>query len=84
VATLKYTGPTTVTFGDLTVYHESGKPITVRVGEVRPDQEFSVPDDAAEPFLRRSDIELVSPPVAVELSDAAPVKPARGKTTTAE
>lgn len=50
---LRYTGPLTVTF------HTAG------VGEVEPGAEFTVPDDLAESFTRRSDVEEVAEAVGV-------------------
>lgn len=44
---LRYTGPVTVTF------------TTAGVGEVEPGAEFTVPDELADAFLRRDDIEEV-------------------------
>jgi hypothetical protein len=64
VATLKYTGTIPTTFHDVTSYvtvDDIVIPVTARVGELQPDQVFSVPDDCAEPFLRRSDIEEYVP-----------------------
>lgn len=57
---LRYTGPVTVTF------HTAG------VGEVEPGAEFTVPDELADSFIHRADIEEV---VVVE----EPVKPGRKK-----
>lgn len=48
---LRYTGPLTVTF------HTAG------VGEVGPGAEFTVPDELAESFTRRNDVEEVTEPV---------------------
>jgi hypothetical protein len=56
---LRYTGPDTVTF------------LTAGVGEVEPGAEFTVPDELAEAFLRRGDIE--------EVSEDSPVKPSQKK-----
>lgn len=44
---LRYTGPLTVTF------HTAG------VGEVEPGAVFTVPDELADVFTRRSDVEVV-------------------------
>lgn len=48
---LRYTGPVTVTF------HTAG------VGEVEPGAEFTVPDELADSFTQRNDIEEVVEPV---------------------
>ena len=48
---LRYTGPVTVTF------HTAG------VGDVEPGAEFTVPDELADAFTARSDIEEVAEPV---------------------
>lgn len=53
---LRYTGPNTITF------------LTAGVGEVEPGAEFTVPDDSAEVFTRRADIEEVP-----DLPDEKPV-----------
>lgn len=45
---LRYTGPIATTF------------ITARVGVVEPGGEFEVPDEMAEQFTRRPDIEQVA------------------------
>lgn len=52
---LRYTGPFTVTF------------TTAGVGEVEPGAEFTVPDDMADSFLNRHDVEEV-----VEAEDPKP------------
>lgn len=44
---LKYTGPSAVVF------------LTGGIGEVGPDGVFTVPDDVAETYVRRSDVEAV-------------------------
>ena len=48
---LRYTGPVTVTF------HTAG------VGEVEPGAEFTVPDELADSFTQRNDVEEVVEPV---------------------
>lgn len=67
MATLQYHGFDRTTFHDVTVYarDEDGnlvqplRSVTARVGEVIPEQVFTVPDECVEPFLRRSDISLI-------------------------
>lgn len=69
---LKYVGQQPTTFRDAQL--ESGA--LVRIGHVLPGDEFGVPDEVAESFLRRADIELAqddAPP-----QDAKPAK-ARAK-----
>lgn len=63
---LRYTGPVTVTF------HTAG------VGEVEPGAEFTAPDEFAEAFMQRSDVEEVAEPVVKPAGrkKAAPVQDA--------
>lgn len=78
MAVLRYHGTQRTTFGDVSVYprDENGqlirpeRPITVRVGELVPQQVFTVPDACLEAFIHRRDIELVTDPV-----DALPDAP---------
>lgn len=92
MALLTYRGSRPVTFRDVTVLVpiDPGDPtgpkreVTARVGEVQPDQAFSVPDECAEAFTRRTDIELCPPPAEPEqpMADSAPPavgKPNRGR-----
>lgn len=62
---LRYTGPFTVTF------HTAG------VGEVEPGAEFTVPDEIADSFTARNDVEVVMEPVKpVGRKKSAPVQDA--------
>lgn len=54
MTTLRYTGNGPTTFSDL------------RIGMVEPGDVFGVPDDQAEPYTRRADIEVV------EVAEATP------------
>lgn len=59
--------------------------IIARVGEVWPGQVFDVPDECAEQFLRRSDIEEVEEPQdAAPVANAAPAKSRKSTGVTAE
>ena len=61
---LRYTGPFTVTF------HTAG------VGEVEPGAEFTVPDELADAFTARNDVEVVVEPVKpASRKKAAPEPP---------
>lgn len=60
---LRYTGPFTVTF------HTAG------VGEVEPGAEFTVPDELAEGFLQRNDIEEVVASVKTAVRKKAASEP---------
>ena len=62
---LRYTGPLTVTF------HTAG------VGEVEPGAEFTVPDELADAFTRRNDVEEV-------VEKAAEPRPVSKRKTVAE
>lgn len=53
---LRYTGPDTISF------------LTAGVGEVEPGAQFTVPDEIAEAFTRRADVEEVP-----DLPDKKPV-----------
>lgn len=61
---LRYTGTQAVSF------------LTGDVGEVKPGDEFDVPDGLAEGFLRRADIERVTAPPTPPLTAAPPPSPA--------
>lgn len=76
---LRYTGAIPVMF-------------TTAVGEVEPDAEFDVPDDEADAYTGRPDIEQVPDAPAADMQGAAPPKRRSAKadgltsdtTTTAE
>lgn len=87
MATLRYLGTQNATFSDVTAFarDENGdliRPevqVTARVGEVVPQQVFTVPDACAEAFTRRSDIEVVEDPKDAVIDAPEDAKPARGR-----
>jgi hypothetical protein len=69
---LRYIGQQATTFRDAQL--PSGA--LVRIGYLEPFQEFSVPDEVAEAYTRRDDIEEVA---EQEASAATEDKPAKGR-----
>jgi hypothetical protein len=81
MAVLRYIGVQPANFKDTVLYRRPGPdeppvpPIIARVGELQPLQEFSVPDELAERYMRREDIEVVvapAAPAAPAVEDAQP------------
>lgn len=74
MAVLRYTGQIAQTFKDVSRMPDwrnpTAPPLIARVGELKPGQEFSVPDELADRYIGRPDIEVIVPPLVIE--DAAP------------